>query len=103
MNAIENLIYIYIYIQYLFLLRFCFKQKLAANTQNTQIPRTVHAELTYLSAPLVYLLICSRIISGLPGNADSNAGDPSSIPGLGSSPGEGIGYLLHYSWASLVA
>ena len=32
-----------------------------------------------------------------------NAGDPSSIPGLESSPGEGIGYPLLYSWASLVA
>ena len=26
-----------------------------------------------------------------------------SIPGLGSSPGEGIGYPLQFSWASLVA
>ena len=25
------------------------------------------------------------------------------IPGSGSSPGEGIGYLAQYSWASLVA
>ena len=32
-----------------------------------------------------------------------NAGDSSSIPGLGSSPGEGIGYPFQYSWASLVA
>ena len=32
-----------------------------------------------------------------------NAGDPRSIPGLGSSLGEGIGYPLQYSWASLVA
>ena len=32
-----------------------------------------------------------------------NAGDPSSIPGLGRSPGEGIGYPLQYSWASLEA
>ena len=32
-----------------------------------------------------------------------HAGDPSSIPGLGKSPGEGIGYPLHYSWVSLVA
>ena len=32
-----------------------------------------------------------------------NAGDPGSIPGLGSSLGEGIGYPLRYSWASLVA
>ena len=32
-----------------------------------------------------------------------NAGDPGSIPGLGRSPGEGIGYPLQYSWAALVA
>ena len=32
-----------------------------------------------------------------------NAGDPSSIPGLGRSPGEEIGYPLQYSWASLVS
>ena len=32
-----------------------------------------------------------------------NAGDPSSIPGLGRSPVEGIGYPLQYSWASFVA
>ena len=25
------------------------------------------------------------------------------IPGLGTSPGEGIGYPLQYSWASLLA
>ena len=30
-----------------------------------------------------------------------NAGNLSSIPGLGRSPEEGIGYLLQYSWASL--
>ena len=32
-----------------------------------------------------------------------NAGDPSSIPGSGRSAGEGIGYPLRHSWASLVA
>ena len=32
-----------------------------------------------------------------------NVGDPSSIPGSGRSPEEGIGYPLLYSWASLVA
>ena len=32
-----------------------------------------------------------------------NAADPGSIPGSGRSPGEGIGYPLQYSWASLVA
>ena len=32
-----------------------------------------------------------------------NAGDPGSISGLGRSAGEGLGYPLQYSWASLVA
>ena len=32
-----------------------------------------------------------------------NAEDPSLIPGLGRSTGEGIGYPLQYSWASWVA
>ena len=32
-----------------------------------------------------------------------NTGDPGLNPGLGKSPGEGIGYLLQYSWAPLVA
>ena len=32
-----------------------------------------------------------------------NAGDPGLIPGLERSAGEGIGYPLQYSWASLVA
>ena len=32
-----------------------------------------------------------------------NAGNPSLIPGSGRSAGEGIGYPLLYSWASLVA
>ena len=32
-----------------------------------------------------------------------NAGDLGSIPALGRSPGEGIGYTLQYSWVSLVA
>ena len=30
-----------------------------------------------------------------------NAGDPSLIPGSGRSSGEGVGYALQYSWASL--
>ena len=30
-----------------------------------------------------------------------NAGDPGSIPGLGRSPREGIGFPLQYSWTSL--
>ena len=45
---------------------------------------------------------------GFPGSSGGkesscNIGDSSSIPGSGRSPGEGIGYPLQYSWASLVA
>ena len=48
------------------------------------------------------------IYIGFPGGSAGkesacNAGDPGSIPGSGSSPGERIGYPLQYSWASLVA
>ena len=32
-----------------------------------------------------------------------NAGDPSLVPGSGRSAGEGTGYQLQCSWASLVA
>ena len=55
-----------------------------------------------------YLLVGPGIYIGFPGSPAGkeptcNAGDPSSIPGSGRSPGEGIGYPLQYSWASLVA
>ena len=36
-------------------------------------------------------------------NPPANAGDPGSISGLERFPGEGIGYPLQYSWASLEA
>ena len=44
---------------------------------------------------------------GLPGTSAGkesacNAEDACSVPELGRSPGEGIGYPLQYSWASLV-
>ena len=47
-------------------------------------------------------------VMGFPGSSAGkestcNAGDPSSNPGWGRSPGEGVGYPLQYSWASLVA
>ena len=43
------------------------------------------------------------MVAQLVKNLPVTAGDPSSIPEMGSSPGEGIGYPLQYSWASLVA
>ena len=51
--------------------------------------------------------LCNNSVGFLGSSADKesvcNAGDPGLIPGLGKSPGEGIGYPLQYSWASLIA
>ena len=49
-----------------------------------------------------------QLIKCVPGNLDGkesscNARDPGLIPGSGRSSGEGIGYPLQNSWASLVA
>ena len=57
---------------------------------------------------LCSFLSISRLLPGFSGSsADKestcNAGHPSSIPGLGQYAGEGIGYPLQYSWASLMA
>ena len=56
---------------------------------------------------LVLFLVFLRT-KGFPESSDGkesacNAGDPGSISGSGRSAGEGIGYPLQYSWASLVA
>ena len=53
----------------------------------------------------MYHLGIPRLVAGCLSGKESacNAGDPSLILGLERSPGEGIGYSLQYSWASLVA
>ena len=53
-------------------------------------------------------LLVLRVSQGFPGSSAGkesacNARDPSSIPELGRSTGEGIGYPLQDSWAFLVA
>ena len=55
---------------------------------------------------LVFVL-CLELM-GLPDSSvgkefSCNTGDPNLIPGLERSTGEGIGYPLQYSWASLLA
>ena len=60
------------------------------------------------SNKLFSFLYGSPLCEGFPGSSigeesTCNAGDPGSIPGLGRSPGEGIGYPLQYSWSFLVA
>ena len=53
----------------------------------------------------IYIYICLSIYlsiyEGFPGSSDGkesacNAGDLGSVPGLGRSPGEGTGFLLHF-------
>ena len=53
---------------------------------------------------LLFILISSFGFSDSSVGKESvcSAGDTSSIPGSGRSAGEGIGYPLQYSWASLV-
>ena len=56
-----------------------------------------------LSLFLVYLASKCFPDSSVGKESTYNEGDPESIPALGRSAGEGIGYPLLYSWASLVA
>ena len=59
--------------------------------------------------PSQYLFaICISFLMGFPGSSAGkesacNTGDPSLIPRLGRSFGEGMDYPLQYPWASLVA
>ena len=48
-------------------------------------------------------MLFTNIYSSVGKESACNAGDPGLIPGLVRSPGEGIGYPIQYSWASLVA
>ena len=52
-----------------------------------------------------YKLYCYKVFlhSSVSRESACNAGDPGLIPGSERSAGEGIGYPLEYSWASLVA
>ena len=67
------------------------------DTSGTANFRVVHLHLNQLNSN-----------EGFPGSSigkesTSNSRDSSSIPGSGRSSGEGIGYPLQFSWASLVA
>ena len=55
------------------------------------------------SMGLQRVFIIVAIYSSVGKESAFNAGDPSSFPGSGRSAGEGIGYPLGDSWASLVA
>ena len=64
--------------------------------------------MLWIPSQTIYSRIQGFNFGGFPGSSAGkeytySAGDPGLIPGLGRSPGEGIGYPLQYSWASLVA
>ena len=57
---------------------------------------------------MVFIMLRYVPSVGFPGSSDGKeytctAGNPGSIPGSGTFPGEGIGYPFQYCWASLVA
>ena len=68
--------------------------------------RSCYSQLGKYNLPH-YVCLYTHLM-GFPGSSTSkqstfNTGDPASIPGVGRSPGEGIGYPLQGSWASLMA
>ena len=75
--------------------------------QRSLLCKTIHALLSICpslpSWPLDQELWLTFPASSAGKESACNARDPSSIPGLGRPPEEGIGYPLQYTWASLVA
>ena len=68
------------------------------------------SDKTRLESQFFHSLMCDLdpTVTQFPGNSVGkesacNAGDPGLIPGSGRSAGEGTGYPLQDSWASLVA
>ena len=67
------------------------------------ILKTEKEDFILLFSLWLHLEVCGFPHSSVGKKSACNTEDPSSIPGSGRSAGEGIGYPLQYSWASLVA
>ena len=84
------------------------KKKKKAEVESFEPPwACLHHFLNCIHCSYQFLVI-KGIIHSFPDSSvgiesTCNAGGPGSIPGLGRSTGEGIGYPLQYSWASFVA
>ena len=69
----------------------------------------IHLPQAYQELPnFPAVFVFQYLFRGFPGISAGNesagdAGDPGSIPGLGRSPGAGIGYPLQYFWVSPMA
>ena len=80
------------------------QEKTEANLLSVLVDNTlsyIHGTVLNISC----VLLGGRFFPGSTASKEftCNSGDPSSIPGLGRSTGEGIDYPFLYSWASLVA
>ena len=76
--------------------------KTIALTRRTFVGKVMSLLLNMLSRLVITFLPRSKHLWGFPGGSEvkasaSNAGDLGSIPGSGSSPGEGNGNPLQYS------
>ena len=69
-------------------------------TEDMQSNKEEEIWLHVLSVSFALIIV---FYMGFPDKSACNEGDPSSIPGLGRSSGEGIGYTLWYSWVPLAA
>ena len=69
----------------------------------------IHLPQAYQELPnFPAVFVFQYLFRGFPGISAGNesagdAGDPGSMPGLGRSPGAGIGYPLQYFWVSPMA
>ena len=66
------------------------------------------AQDLYLTSIIAGASLITQLVKNLPATKETpvqylGLEDAGSIPGLGRSLGEGIGYPLQYSWAALVA
>ena len=63
-----------------------------------------HQELPNFPVVFIFQYLFRGFLGISAGNESAgDAGDPGSSPGLGRSPGAGIGYPLQYFWVSLMA
>ena len=67
-----------------------------------KIPDILVVNSQWIPKPLIFFISIGFLGNSADKESACDAGDPGSIPGLGESAGERIGYPLQYSWASLV-
>ena len=105
-NSAQGSWFLHKYFNTCFLVLFCY----FGNSHPNQCELVFHWSFDFYFFSGLSILSCPSFghLQGFLGSSAgkesaSNAEDPGLIPGSGSSPGEGIGYPLWCSWASLVA